>query len=308
MSNITRFFKGGDMSNNNYKSFSGSWVALITPMNEQGEVDYEDLRKLVDWHVESGTTGLVILGTTAETATLTEAEQLDVLKVVIEQNKGRLPLVVGNGSNSTQKTIDITKSLDGLAIDGYLTVTPYYNKPTQKGMVAHFKAVAAATSKPIILYNVPGRTCVDLSNDSVIELTKVSNIIGIKDATGDLSRINEIKQADSEFLLFSGDDLSSQRFLESGGDGVISVTANVEPELVSNMVKASLNNKFELAQEIDDKLVPLHQELFIEPNPVPAKWALQQKTMIKSAAVRLPLLPMEPNNKLVVKQALEHAN
>lgn len=295
------------MSQKNYKTFSGSWVALITPMNEQGEVDYGDLRKLVDWHVESGTTGLVILGTTAETATLSDDEQIAVLEAVIEHNNGRLPIVVGNGSNSTQKTIDITKKLDHLAIDGYLTVTPFYNKPTQKGMIAHFKAVAQATDKPIILYNVPGRTCVDLANDSVIELAKVENIVAIKDATADLSRVNEIKHACPEFLQFSGDDGSSQQYLELGGDGVISVTANVEPELVANMVRASLENNFELALSIDNKLMPLHKELFIEPNPVPAKWALQQKAMIKSDAVRLPLLTMEPNNQLVVKQALEHA-
>lgn len=295
------------MSQKNYKSFSGSWVALITPMTLEGEVDYDDLRKLVDWHVKSGTTGLVILGTTAETATLSDIEQMAVLEVVIEHNKGRLPIVVGNGSNSTQKTIDITKKLDHLAIDGYLTVTPYYNKPTQKGMVAHFKAVAQVTDKPIILYNVPGRTCVDLANESVFELAKIDNIVAIKDATADLSRINEIKQACPEFLQFSGDDGSSQQYLELGGDGVISVTANVEPELVAKMVNASLNKNFELALATDEKLVPLHKDLFIEPNPVPAKWALQQKAMIKSDAVRLPLLTMEPNNQLVVKQALEHA-
>lgn len=296
------------MSQKNYNSFSGSWVALITPMTDQGEVDYDDLRKLVDWHVESGTTGLVILGTTAETATLSDEEQMAVLEAVIEHNQGRLPIVVGNGSNSTQKTIDTTKKLDCLAIDGYLTVTPYYNKPTQKGMVAHFKAVAQATDKPIILYNVPGRTCVDLSNESVIELAKVDNIIAIKDATADLSRVSEIRQACPDLLQFSGDDGSSQQYLELGGDGVISVTANVEPELVAKMVAASLDNNFELALSTDEKLVPLHKELFIEPNPVPAKWALQQKAMIKSDAVRLPLLTMEPNNQLVVKQALEHAN
>lgn len=296
------------MSHNNYKSFSGSWPALITPMTEQGEVDYEDLRKLVDWHVNSGTTGLVILGTTAETATLSEAEQLQILETVIAHNNKRLPLIVGNGSNATQKTIDITKKLDHLAIDGYLTVTPYYNKPTQKGMIAHFKAIAAATNKPIILYNVPGRTCVDLANESIIELAKVDNIIGIKDASADVSRVQIIKQACPEFLLFSGDDGSSQRYLELGGDGVISVTANVEPKLVADMVKASLDNDLDTAQQIDSKLAPLHKELFIEPNPVPAKWALQHKAMIKSDVVRLPLLTMEPNNKLVVEQALKHAN
>lgn len=295
------------MSGFNKNSFSGSWVALITPMNKNGDVNFEDLRKLVNWHIESGTTGLVILGTTAETATLSEQEQMDVLTTVIDENNGRLPIVVGNGSNSTQKTIENTKKLNHLNIQGFLTVTPYYNKPTQKGMVAHFKAVAEATDKPIILYNVPGRTCVDLANESVIELAKVKNIVGIKDATSDLERVEVLKANTEEFLLFSGDDLSSKEYLQLGGDGVISVTANVEPKLLAQMVDSCLQDKHAEANELNDKLVPLHKELFIEPNPVPAKWALLDKGVISSDAVRLPLLTMEPNNKTVVKQALKHA-
>ena len=289
------------------KAFSGSWVALITPMDEQGKVDFEDLRKLVSWHIEAGTTGLVILGTTAEAVTLSEQEQLDVLNTVIDENKSRLPIVVGNGSNCTQTTIDKTKQLDGLDIQGYLTVTPYYNKPTQKGMVAHFKAVAAVTDKPIILYNVPGRTCVDLSNEAVIELAKIDNIVGIKDATADLSRVAVLRENTNDFLLFSGDDFSSIEYLELGGDGVISVTANVEPAKLAKLVDACLAGLSDKAKEINNKLLALHQDLFIEPNPVPTKWALQQKGLIKSDAVRLPLLKMEPNNHSVVKQALEQA-
>lgn len=295
------------MSNNNYNAFSGSWAALITPMTEQGEVDHKDLRKLVDWHVESGTKGLVVLGTTAETATLSKDEQMAVLTTVIDHNAGRMPLWVGNGSNCTRTTVEQTKAFDHLNIDGYLTVTPYYNKPTQKGMIAHFNAVANATDKPVILYNVPGRTGVDLTNESVIALAQVDNIIGLKDATGDLERVSAIKAACPEFLLFSGDDISSQAYLALGGDGVISVTANVEPALVANMVALSLDGQFDLAKQQDAKLVELHKHLFIEPNPVPAKWALAEKAMITSAAVRLPLLAMEPNNQAVVKQALEHA-
>lgn len=295
------------MSVLNKNSFSGSWVALITPMNKNGDVNFEDLRKLVNWHIKSGTTGLVILGTTAETATLSEQEQMDVLTTVIEENNGKLPIVVGNGSNSTQKTIEATKKLNQLDIQGFLTVTPYYNKPTQKGMVAHFKAVAEATDKPIILYNVPGRTCVDLSNESVIELAKIDNIVGIKDATSDLSRVEALKSNTENFLLFSGDDLSSKEYLQLGGDGVISVTANVEPKLLAQMVNSCLQGNNSEADEINNKLIPLHKELFIEPNPVPAKWALLDKGLISSDAVRLPLLTMEPNNKTVVKQALKHA-
>ena len=296
------------MSSTVINNFSGCFVALITPMFENGDVDYVSLRKLVDWHIESGTDGLVILGTTAETATLTEQEQAQVLDVAIEQNKGRLSLIVGNGSNCTRSTIEKTKQLDNLAIDGYLTVTPYYNKPSQKGMVEHFKAVAAVTDKPIILYNVPSRTGVDLDNDAVFELMTVNNIVGIKDATGDLSRITAMKQKDAAFLLFSGDDLTSQHYLSLGGDGVISVTANVEPELMHKMVKASMADNQKEAELYDEKLCLLHRDLFLEPNPVPTKWALKQKGLISNDMVRLPLLTMEPINHQTIKLALQHVN
>ena len=296
------------MSASSNLKFSGSWVALITPMNDQGDVDFDDLRKLVEWHINCGTTGLVILGTTAETATLTEKEQFDVLNVVIEQNKGRLPLMVGNGGNCTRSTIEKTQKLDKLAIDGFLTVTPYYNKPNQKGMVEHFKAVAAATNKALILYNVPPRTGVDLSNDSVLELMKINNIVGIKDATADLSRVDVMKQADDSFILLSGDDLSSREYMELGGHGVISVTANVEPQIVSDMVLACSEGKNENAKQIDQRVTALHRDLFIEPNPVPSKWALKEKGVIKSDMVRLPLVTMEPTHHKTVKQALQQAS
>lgn len=296
------------MSASSNLKFSGSWVALITPMNEQGDVDFDDLRKLVDWHIDSGTTGLVVLGTTAETATLTEKEQFDVLNTVIEQNKGRLPLMVGNGGNCTRSTIEKTRQLDKLAIDGFLTVTPYYNKPNQKGMVEHFKAVAAATDKAIILYNVPPRTGVDINNGSVIELMKVPNIVGIKDATSDLSRVDVMKKADDTFILLSGDDLTSREYMELGGHGVISVTANVEPQIVSDMVAACTEGNSELAKTLDQRVIALHRDLFIEPNPVPSKWALKEKGVIKSDMVRLPLITMEPTHHKTVKQALQQAS
>lgn len=293
------------MSNN--INFSGSYVALITPMSADGNVDFDGLKKLVEWHVTSGTDGLVVLGTTAETATLTEQEQFDILSTVIEQNASRLPIIVGNGSNSTAGTIEKTRKLDEFAIDGYLTVTPYYNKPTQKGMIAHFKAVAATTEKPVILYNVPGRTGVDLATEAVIELMAVSNIVGIKDATADLARVKEMKQANADFLLLSGDDLTTHHYISEGGDGVISVTANVEPALMAQMVKLSLAGQHTDAELLDEKLRLLHRDLFIEPNPIPAKWALKEKGIIECDMVRLPLLPMEPINHKVIKQALEHA-
>jgi len=295
------------MSSKKQLNFSGSFVALITPMLADGMVDFKSLRKLVDWHIESGTHGLVILGTTAESATLTEAEQLEVLDCVIQQNSGRLPIVVGNGTNSTASTIAKTRLFDELAIDGFLTVTPYYNKPTQKGMIAHFRAVAASTAKPILLYNVPGRTGVDLDNESVIELMSVENIVGIKDATGDLSRVATLKEADENFALFSGDDATGLNYVVKGGDGVISVTANVVPRLMSQMLVALQHKDLDSAVSINGKLASLHTDLFIEPNPVPAKWALKELGQIASDMVRLPLLPMEPIHHNVIKQALQSA-
>ena len=291
----------------NTVNFSGSYVALITPMTFDGKVDFDALKKLVNWHIKSGTNGLVILGTTAESATLQIQEQLDVLNTVIEVNQKRLPIIVGSGSNSTAETVNKTQMFDELTIDGFLTVTPYYNKPTQKGMVAHFKAVAEVTKKPIVLYNVPGRTGVDLSNDSVIELMSVPNIIGIKDATGDLSRVQVMKEAKNDFKLFSGDDITACQYVIEGGDGVISVTANVEPVLMARMMDLLAEGKNQQAKTLVSKLAKLHRDLFIEPNPVPAKWALKEKGLISSDMVRLPLLPMEPFNQQAIKEALQHA-
>lgn len=287
--------------------FQGSFVALITPMLNNGEVDFDSLTNLIEWHIASKTDGLVILGTTAESATLNEAEKMQVLTHSIDVNDGRLPIIVGNGSNSTAATIETTQKYDHLEIDGFLTVTPYYNKPSQRGMIQHFKAIAEASSKPIILYNVPGRTNVDLSNQSVMELMAVENIVGIKDATGDLSRVRVLKQANPDFILFSGDDVTSKDFLHLGGDGAISVTANIRPGQLREMVQYALAGEQQNANDIDKKLVALHNDLFIEPNPVPVKWALMLENKISSDFVRLPLVTMEPNHHNVIKQALEQS-
>lgn len=289
------------------RQFSGSYVALITPMLTNGEVDFDSLTKLIEWHIASGTDGFVILGTTAETVTLNNDEKLAVLKHAIEVNNKRLPIIVGNGSNCTATTIATTKAYQELDIDGFLTVTPYYNKPNQRGTIAHLRAVAEASTKPIILYNVPGRTNVDLSNESVIELMAVENIVGIKDATGDLSRVAVFKEADEGFILFSGDDATSREFIELGGHGSISVTANVAPKQLAQMVNLSIQGEHEQAKSVDAKLAALHQDLFIEPNPVPAKFLLAEEKIITSDFVRLPLVTMEPNNKTIVKQALEQS-
>lgn len=302
LSNIGRLSSGGSMSLE--RQFKGSIVALITPMLANGDVDFDSLTNLIEWHIKSGTDGFVILGTTAETVTLTADEKLAVLKHAISVNNGRLPIIVGNGSNCTATTIETTKEYQELGIDGFLTVTPYYNKPNQRGTVAHFKAVAEVSRKPIILYNVPGRTNLDLSNDSVIELMSVPNIVGIKDATGDISRVAVLKSADPNFILLSGDDATSLEFVKSGGHGSISVTANVVPAELSTMLREALTGDFDTAQALDSKLQGLHNDLFIEPNPVPTKYLLAEQKLITTDFVRLPLVTMEPNNKTIVKQAL----
>lgn len=303
LSNIGRLSSGGSMSLE--QKWFGSFVALITPMTEEGNVDFDSLSRLIEWHIEMGTNGFVILGTTAETVTLTEDEKWAVLTHAIDVNAGRLPIIVGNGSNCTATTISTTQKYDELAIDGFLTVTPYYNKPNQRGTVAHFKAVAAVTTKPILLYNVPGRTNLDLSNDSVISLMDVPNIVGIKDATGDLNRVDAFKEVNPHFLLFSGDDATSREYVKRGGHGSISVTANVAPKLLSGMINSAIAGDYANSQRIDEKLERLHHDLFIEPNPVPAKTLLADEGLIQSDFVRLPLVSMEPNNKNTIKQALQ---
>ena len=250
--------------------FSGSLVAIITPMLADGQVDYVSLKKLLNYQVDNGTDGLVIMGTTGEAATIPFSEQLTVMQFVLDEVQGRVKIIAGNGSNSTAEAIEKTKQLNELAIDGFLTVTPYYNKPTQAGMVAHFKAVAAATDKPVLLYNVPGRTGVDMLAETVATLSAVPNIVGIKEATGSLARLAELqKLCPNDFLLLSGDDASACEFLLQGGHGVISVTTNVAPLAMSQMIKAAVQQDRTTAEQIDQTLQGLHRDLFIESNPIP---------------------------------------
>lgn len=288
--------------------FRGSYVALITPMTETGEVDYASLRTLVDYQLQNGTDGLVIMGTTGEAATIPFSEQLAVLQAVIEQVAGRCQILAGNGSNSTAEAIAKTEALNAYAIDGFLTVTPYYNKPTQKGMLAHFQAVAAATDKPVLLYNVPGRTGVDLQAATVAELSKVNNIVGIKEATGSMQRLAELKASCSaDFDLLSGDDASAKEFILQGGHGVISVTTNVAPAGMTAMIAAARQGNRQQASDIDDSLQALHRDLFIESNPIPTKWALKRMGLIASDFARLPLTRLEPIHQAVIEQALQQA-
>lgn len=289
--------------------FRGSYVALITPMTEQGLVDYVSLRQMVQYQLENGTDGLIIMGTTGEAATIPFAEQLDVLSAVLAQVDGRCQVIAGNGSNSTAEAVDKTTQLTELPIDGFLTVTPYYNKPTQHGMIAHFKAVAAATEKPILLYNVPGRTGVDLQATTVAALANVANIVGIKEATGSMERLAQLQQlCPADFDLLSGDDASAAEFILQGGHGVISVTTNVAPLAMSQMIRAARDGNRSEALTIDATLQALHRDLFIESNPIPTKWALRQMGLIRSDMARLPLTQLEPIHANAIEQALQQAN
>jgi 4-hydroxy-tetrahydrodipicolinate synthase len=276
-------------------------------MQDDGAVDYACLEKLVDWHVAQATDGLVIAGTTGESATLSKAEHVEVIRVAAERAAGRIPVVAGTGSNSTSQTIDLSRSVAGFPIDGYLVVTPYYNKPTQEGLYRHFLAVADAVDRPVILYNVPGRTAVDLKNDTVIRLAAHPGIVGIKDATGDLARVEPLRHGcGDDFVLLSGDDATAREFMLLGGRGVISVTANVAPALMAAMCEAALEGDAALAAEIDSRLAVLHQDLFIESNPIPVKWALARMGMIPGG-IRLPLTELSAGCRPAVEAALERA-
>jgi 4-hydroxy-tetrahydrodipicolinate synthase len=287
--------------------FSGSSVALVTPMTADGAVDFACLERLVDFHVEAGTDFLVIAGTTGESATLTKTEHVEVVRVAAERAAGRIPVVAGTGSNSTAQTIDLSRAVAGTPIDGYLVVTPYYNKPTQEGLYRHFLAVADAVDRPVILYNVPGRTGVDLRPETVARIAAHPGVIGIKEATGDLSRIAPLRAGCGEdFLLLSGDDATCREFILQGGQGVISVTANVAPARMADMCEAALEGNAGLAAELDAALADLHRDLFIESNPIPVKWALERLGLIPGG-IRLPLTRLSGAAEPAVEAALRRA-
>lgn len=288
--------------------FSGSIVALVTPMTANGQVDFDSLQQLVAFHLKQGSDGLVIMGTTGEAATLSLAEQYAVMLKVCEQVAGKIPVIAGNGAMATSEAIEKTRHFSDLPIAGYLTVTPFYNKPTQKGMLAHFTAVAAATDKPVILYNVPGRTGVDILPATVAALAKVPNIVGIKEATGSLSRLAELQAlCPADFMLLSGDDATFAEFMLAGGHGVISVTANVAPATMAAICQAASAGDAAEVRSLDLRLQALHRDLFIESNPIPTKWALWRMGLIQSDFLRLPLTQLEPIHNTIIEQALQQA-
>ncbi len=284
----------------------GSLVALVTPMMESGHVDDACLRRLVDWHVEAGTAGLVVAGTTGESATLTNEEHLAVIGAAAKYAAGRIPVIAGTGSNSTQQTVDLSVAAGQFSIDGYLVVTPYYNKPTQEGLFRHFSAVADAVHRPVMLYNVPGRTAVDLLPETVARLAAHPQIRSIKEATGDLDRVVTIRDAcGADFGLYSGDDLTGREFMLRGGNGVVSVTANIAPEQMAKMCQAALAGDTDEAAGIDGHLAELHEKLFVESNPIPVKWAMEQLGRIP-CGIRLPLTRLSSEYHEEVTAALKN--
>ncbi|WP_261903011.1 4-hydroxy-tetrahydrodipicolinate synthase [Vibrio fortis] len=288
--------------------FSGSIVALVTPFNSDGEVDFESLKKLVEHHIAAGSDGLVAVGTTGESSTLTIEEHVKVVTKMVEFADGRIPVIAGTGANATHESVLFSRLLNGSGIAGCLSVTPYYNKPTQEGLYQHYKAIAEVSDVPQILYNVPGRTAVDLLPETVARLSKIENIVALKDATGDLERIAIHRELCGEdFILLSGDDLTGLEFVKRGGDGVISVTNNVAAADMATMFKLAKEGKFEEAEIINERLMPLHKHLFIESNPIPVKWAVHKMGLIAEGSLRLPLTELSEPAQPIVAQAMTEA-
>jgi 4-hydroxy-tetrahydrodipicolinate synthase len=271
---------------------TGSLVAVLTPMTADGQLDLARFRALIDFHVREGSDGLVVVGTTGESPTVNIDEHCELIKVAVEHSAGRLPIIAGTGANSTAEAIELSRFAKKVGAVAALSVVPYYNKPTQEGLFQHFRSIAEAVDLPVILYNVPGRTVADMSNDTVLRLAQLPGIIGLKDATGNVERITDLAmRAPADFALYSGDDMSSMVFMLLGGHGVISVSANVAPRLMSELCKAARAGDVARANAINRKLFLLNRDLFSEANPIPIKWAAQQMGLIQGA-IRLPLTPL----------------
>jgi 4-hydroxy-tetrahydrodipicolinate synthase len=285
----------------------GSVVAIVTPMHEDGALDLDGFRKLLDWHIAEGTDGIVVVGTTGESPTVDNDEHWQLIKTAVDHVKKRVPVVAGTGANSTREAIEHTEYAKKVGADYSLSVVPYYNKPTQDGLYLHFKAIAEATDLPHILYNVPGRTVADMQNDTVLRLAQIPNIVGIKDATANLERGSDlIRRKPNDFMVFSGDDATCLPLMLMGGDGVISVTANVAAKAMHEMCEAALAGNLVKAREINDRLLGLHRHLFCEANPIPVKWAAQQMGLV-GAGIRLPLTTLSPQFHGLVRDAMRQA-
>ncbi|MBI3711741.1 MAG: 4-hydroxy-tetrahydrodipicolinate synthase [Burkholderiales bacterium] len=288
-------------------TIQGSLVAIVTPMHADGSLDIPCLRKLIDWHIAEGTDGIVIVGTTGESPTVSVEEHCELIRVAVEHANKRVPIIAGSGGNSTAEAIALTKFAKEAGADASLQVVPYYNRPTQEGMYQHFKKIAESVDIPVILYNVPGRTVADMSNETILRLAQVPGIIGVKDATGNIARgLELLRLAPASFAVYSGDDPTAMTLMFCGGKGNISVTANVAPRAMHELCVAAMNGEVAKAVEINRRLIPLHAKLFIEPNPIPVKWALNQMGMIPEG-IRSPLLSLSEQYRDIVRSALVEA-
>lgn len=289
--------------------FTGSIVALVTPMDNNGVVDGASLKKLIDYHVASGTAAIVSVGTTGESATLAHDEHIDVVMQTLELADGRIPVIAGTGANATKEAISLTRRFSNTGVAGCLTVTPYYNRPTQEGLYQHFKAIAESTDLPQILYNVPSRTGCDMLPSTVARLAKIKNIVAVKEATGNLSRVSQIQILvdDDNFTLLSGDDATGLDFMQLGGHGVISVTANVAAREMVELCRLAAQGNFAQARQLNQRLMPLHHDLFVEANPIAVKWACKALGLMANDTLRLPMTPLTDAARPVVERALKSA-
>ncbi len=287
--------------------FKGSLVALVTPMHEDGELDLESYHALIDFHIEHGTDGIVVVGTTGESPTVDFEEHHLLMRAAVDYAAGRIPIIAGTGANSTREAIDLSAYAKEAGVDACLSVAPYYNKPTQEGLYQHFKAIAEAVDIPHILYNVPGRTVADIDNQTSLRLAQIPNIIGVKDATGDIARgCDLLRRVPADFLVWSGDDVTGLALMLLGGHGVISVTANVAPKQMHDMCNAAMAGDLNTARKLNNLLMGLHTDLFVEANPIPVKWAVSQMGLIRTG-IRLPLTPLSGQHHQRIREVMEQA-
>ena len=285
----------------------GSIVAIVTPMHADGSLDHPGLRKLIDWHIAEGTDGIVIVGTTGESATVSVEEHCELVKLAVEHTAGRIPIIAGTGGNSTVEAIELTRYAKEVGADASLQVVPYYNRPTQEGMYRHFRKIAESVDLPVILYNVPGRTVADMSNETMLRLAEVPGIIGVKEATGNIGRDTDLlRLAPPSFAVYSGDDPTAMALMLCGGKGNISVTANVAPRAMHELCVAAMAGNVAEAVRINNRMLPLHNKLFVEPNPVPVKWAMAEMGLM-SHGLRLPLAPLGDEWHETVRAALRES-
>ncbi|MEI6732412.1 MAG: 4-hydroxy-tetrahydrodipicolinate synthase [Comamonadaceae bacterium] len=287
-----------------FSQITGSIVALVTPMHEDGKVDYRSLRQLIDWHIAEGTDCVGVVGTTGESPTVNVQEHCEIIRVAVEQAAGRIPIMAGCGANSTAEAIELASFAKGVGADCQLQVVPYYNKPTQEGQYLHFKAIAEAVDLPMVLYNVPGRSVADLAHDTVLRLAQLDGIVGIKEATGNIERAQWlIREAPAGFAIYSGDDGTAVALMLCGGHGNVSVSANLAPRLMHEMCLAAIAGDRAKAMEIQFKLLPLHKHLFVEANPIPVKWAMARMKLC-GGTMRLPMTRLTQANEATVESAL----